>query len=119
MPDGADIARDSARIVLLDDDLGCLHKARSIARNYYSSVDACFYSTVGINSVILFLASLGRLSPITSAMLHNLSTIGILGYTALKNNSGAYNGPQKLNQLLRDIGGVKDLVQIDTDKGGP
>ncbi|MCD4718533.1 MAG: hypothetical protein K8S13_01550 [Desulfobacula sp.] len=41
---------------------------------------------VGINSVILLLASLGYLPPVISAVLHNMSTIGILGYAAVKNN---------------------------------
>ncbi|MCP4114569.1 MAG: heavy metal translocating P-type ATPase [Desulfobacteraceae bacterium] len=86
MPDGADIAKDSAQIVLIDDDLECLTKARAIAVNYHKSIDNCFYSAVGINSTILFLATLGYLQPVISAVLHNFSTIGILGYAAVKNN---------------------------------
>ena len=79
MPDGADIAKDSAQIVLVDDDLTCLNRARAIAVNYRKSIDNSFYSAVGINSTILFLATLGYLPPVISAMLHNFSTIGILG----------------------------------------
>ena len=86
MPDGADIAKDSAQIVLVDDDLACLNRARAIAVNYRKSIDNSFYSAVGINSMILFLATLGYLPPVISAMLHNFSTIGILGYAAAKNN---------------------------------
>jgi cation transport ATPase len=38
-----------------------------------------FNLAVGINTAILGAAAIGRLSPVASALLHNGSTLGILG----------------------------------------
>ena len=82
MPSGAELARESARVVLLDDYLGGLVTARAMALRSEKTLRNCFVSTVGLNTSILLAAGLGRLSPLGSAVLHNLSTIGILGYAA-------------------------------------
>ncbi|MEA2059680.1 MAG: HAD-IC family P-type ATPase, partial [Thermodesulfobacteriota bacterium] len=86
MSGGADMAKDSAQIVLVDDDLNCLSRARSVAQNFYKSIDTCFNFAVGINSMILLLALSGHLPPAAAAALHNTSTIGLLGYAGFKNN---------------------------------
>lgn len=83
MPQGADLAKESAQIVLLKDDFGCLTRAREIAVNTRKTIKNCFKSTVGINSIILLLAGCGKLEPVFSALLHNTTTLGILGYAAI------------------------------------
>ncbi len=82
MPDGADLARESAQVVLLEDDLTTLLTARDFAVQNQVVLKNSFYATVGANSLILLLASLGKISPVSSALLHNTSTIGILAYAA-------------------------------------
>ncbi len=82
MPQGADLARESAQMVLLEDDLRTLIIARDIANKAQEVLKNSFYTTVGANSLILLFASLGKISPVTSAFLHNASTIGILSYAA-------------------------------------
>jgi len=52
-----------------------LHKTLSIIRKL---INNNFNSTVGINSVILTGAAFGIFSPITTAVLHNGTTIGLL-----------------------------------------
>lgn len=80
MPAGADLARESAKVVLLRDELGGLLAARAIALDSQKILKNCFNSTIGLNSGILLMASVGMITPLASAVMHNLSTIGILGY---------------------------------------
>lgn len=86
MPDGADIARDAAQMVLLKNDLNTLLNARDVSVKNKETIINSFKMAVGINSLILLLATSGRLEPVTSAILHNASTIGIIGYAASANN---------------------------------
>jgi len=82
MPKGADLAREAAQVLLLSESLYALPVAREAAMRTNTIVKRCFYSTIGLNSLILFLAGSG-LSPLASALLHNVSTVGILGYAAM------------------------------------
>ncbi len=81
MPKGADLAREAAQVLLLSESLFALPVAKEAAMRTNAIVTHCFYSTIGLNSLILFLAGSG-LSPLASALLHNVSTVGILGYAA-------------------------------------
>lgn len=78
MPRGADIARATADIVLLDDRLSAVAEARDLALRTMRLICTNFNLAVGINSAILGGAILGWLSPVASAVLHNGTTIGIL-----------------------------------------
>jgi len=78
MPRGADIARATADIVLMDDRLSAVADAREIAAKTMGLIRGNFNAAVGINTAILGGATLGWLSPVASALLHNGTTIGIL-----------------------------------------
>jgi heavy metal translocating P-type ATPase len=78
MPRGADIARATADIVLMDDRLSAVADARDIAARIMRLIRTNFNLAVGINTGILGGAVLGWLSPVASALLHNGTTIGIL-----------------------------------------
>lgn len=78
MPRGADIARATADIVLLDDRLAAVADARDLAARTMRLIRTNFNLAVGINTGILGGAVLGWLSPVMSAVLHNGTTIGIL-----------------------------------------
>ncbi len=82
MPRAADIAKESARVVLLNDDLMSLVFAREVSRKVMSVVKNNFYMTVGVNTSVLLLALFGMISPPLAAFMHNGTTIGLLGYTA-------------------------------------
>lgn len=82
MPKGADLARESAQVVLLEEDLHTLVLARYIAKQNQKVLKTSFNATIGANTVIMLLATMGKLTPVKAALFHNLSTIGILGYTA-------------------------------------
>lgn len=78
MQKGADIARVSADIALLEDSLYRVAEAKDIANKTTKLVDDNYNITIGANSVILILAALGVLSPIATSIFHNGTTIGVL-----------------------------------------
>ncbi|MDZ7752788.1 MAG: HAD-IC family P-type ATPase [Gammaproteobacteria bacterium] len=78
MPRGADIARATADIVLLEDRLGAVADARRFSAHTMGLIRTNFNLAVGINTGILAGAMAGWLSPVASALLHNGTTIGIL-----------------------------------------
>ncbi|MEA2084228.1 MAG: heavy metal translocating P-type ATPase [Thermodesulfobacteriota bacterium] len=83
MPGGADLARESAQVVLLHEDLTALVTGRNIALKSQKTIKTGFAATLGFNTLFLILALLGRIQPVTAALLHNLNTVGILGYSTL------------------------------------
>lgn len=78
MSKGADIAKASADISLLKDDIFAIVEAKEIANKTIKRIDTHFKATVGVNSGILLGASLGMFSPITTSILHNGTTMGLL-----------------------------------------
>ncbi len=90
MPSGADLARESAQVVMQSEDMRTLVEAHRIARNNGETLSNCLWSAVVINSATLLLAGMGKISTLAAAMTHNLSTVGILGYAALKTSSTSY-----------------------------
>lgn len=78
MQKGADIAKVTADISLLKDDIYAVAVAKELANKTMSLIDKNFKATVAINSMILFGATTGHLSPALTAVLHNGTTIGLL-----------------------------------------
>ena len=78
MQKGADIARLTADIALLEDNIDRVADAKELANAAMARIASNYRLTVGLNTGILGLAALGVLSPITTAILHNGTTIGIL-----------------------------------------
>ncbi len=78
MSRGADIAKATADISLLKDDIACVVEAKEYANKTMSLINTNFNATVGINSGILLGATFGLFSPIVTAVLHNGTTIGLL-----------------------------------------
>ncbi len=78
MHKGADIAKASADVVLLRDDIAAVADAKEVANATLAKVNGNFKATLGINSAILGAAALGWLSPVKTALLHNGTTIGLL-----------------------------------------
>ncbi|GAB7081282.1 heavy metal translocating P-type ATPase [Megalodesulfovibrio paquesii] len=85
MPKGADLARDTAQVLLLHEDIHSLAAARAIARRLDVSVNQTFWGAVGVNGAILALAAAGRGAPALWATLHNGFTLGVLGWAAARN----------------------------------
>lgn len=78
MQRGADIAKLSADIALLRDDIECVADAKELSNKTLALVYQNFNLAVWINSAIILSATLGKLSPTATAFLHNGTTIGLL-----------------------------------------
>lgn len=78
MPRGAELARATADMVLLEDDLALLLAAREIGQRTMELIKTNFKLAIGVNTGILIGASLGLISPVVSAVLHNGTTVGLL-----------------------------------------
>ena len=75
--DGAEIAREIADVTIKADSLEELVALKAIANSLQKRVHANYRFVLTFNSALIALGALGILQPASSAMLHNLSTIGI------------------------------------------
>ena len=75
--DGAAIAREIADITIAADDLHELVSLRRIAGKLTGRIRSNYRFVLGFNGSLIALGALGILPPATSAMLHNLSTLGV------------------------------------------
>ncbi len=96
LPSGADLAKESAQVILLKEDLNNLLTARLIAMRCQETIKQSFVSAVCLNSSFLLLASLGWLRPVASAILHNVSTVGIIGYAGMREKQLIDNTPKMI-----------------------
>jgi heavy metal translocating P-type ATPase len=78
MSSGADIAKATADIGLLKDDIEAVSEVKELSQKTMKLINGNFNATVGINSCILLGATFGFFKPITTAILHNGTTIGLL-----------------------------------------
>ena len=74
---GAAIAREIADVTIKADSLEELVALKAIANSLQKRVRANYRFVLTFNSALIALGALGILQPASSAMLHNLSTIGI------------------------------------------
>ena len=74
---GAAIAREIADVTIKADSLEELVALKAIANSLQKRVHANYRFVLTFNSALIVLGALGILQPASSAMLHNLSTIGI------------------------------------------
>lgn len=75
--DGAAIAREIADITIAAENLFELVALRRIARGLMSRINSNYRFVIGFNGSLIGLGVAGVLAPATSAMMHNLSTLGI------------------------------------------
>ncbi len=74
---GAAIAREIADITISSDDLYALVRLRKISTALKERLKYNYNFIIGFNSMLILLGVAGVLQPATSALLHNVSTIGI------------------------------------------
>ena len=77
---GAAIAREIADITIEAEDLRELIVLRDISKALMSRIDRDYRIIISFNSLLILLGVFGVIGPASSAMLHNLSTIGISLY---------------------------------------
>ena len=77
MIDGTDLAREVANVLLTRPDLGGLIDARRLARSTLRRIHVNFAATLTLNSLFLAGGLFMLLQPGVSALLHNLTTLGV------------------------------------------
>ena len=75
MGSGTDVARESASVVLLGNDLFRFTEVLQIARRCRRIIMANFVGTVAVDSVGVLLAALGFLNPVFAALIHVFSEL--------------------------------------------
>ncbi len=77
MSDGTDLAREVANVLLTRADLGGLIEARRLADGTLRRIHMNFAATLTLNSLFLAGGLFMVLAPGLSALLHNLTTLGV------------------------------------------
>jgi len=75
MKNSSDIAREVADISLLSDDLYDLVTLRKLSTGMLDKINNNYHNIVLVNGSLLVLGVFGVISPSTSSMIHNLSTM--------------------------------------------
>jgi heavy metal translocating P-type ATPase len=75
MGSGTDVARESADVVLLGNDLEKLAETLAIARRTRGIIWANFAGTIGVDALGIILAALGFLNPLLAAFIHVASEL--------------------------------------------
>jgi cation-transporting P-type ATPase C len=76
---GSDVAIEAADIALAADDLRSVSSVLTLSRQAMSVIRQNYGLALGTNSIGLYLAAVGSINPIIAAVLHNLSTILVIG----------------------------------------
>ncbi len=79
---GTDVAIETAEITLLSDDLSKLPELVRLARKAMEAIRQNLYFSLGVLVVAVVLTTIGVLTPITGALLHELSSIPVIANSA-------------------------------------
>ena len=114
---GAAIAREIADVTIRADSLEELVTLKAIANALQKRVGSNYRFVLSFNSALILLGALGILPPATSAMLHNLSTLGISLRSMtdlLEQKLPCKNGTPERPQMLRRT----EIMNPSQPKGG-
>jgi hypothetical protein len=100
MQEGADIARLTSDIALLEDAIERVADAKALANAAMKQIDNNFRLTVTANAGILAAAAAGKLTSVALSVLHSGTTIAIL-LNALRSSGG---GPAQAVQYIVEDG---------------
>lgn len=79
---GTDVAIETAEIALLSDDLSKLPHLLSLSRQAMRAIRQNLAFSLGVLAIAVGLAIVGILSPVTGALLHELSSIPVIANSA-------------------------------------
>lgn len=111
MPKGADLARATADIVLLDDHLETVLNAKILSDKTMQLIYYHFNVSMVVNSAIAGGAAFGLLSPVFTALLHNGTTIGIL----LNSLAGVSLKQKKLEDFKDKLVTVREAYRLPSE----
>jgi Cd2+/Zn2+-exporting ATPase/Cu+-exporting ATPase len=103
MGSGTDVARESADVVLLGNDLLKFAETLSIARRARGIIWANFAGTIGVDAIGIGLAAFGLLNPLLAAFIHVASELTfILNSARLLPSRSSGEGPMPVTQSPPD-----------------
>jgi cation-transporting P-type ATPase C len=76
---GTDVAVETADVALADDDLRALLDLRDLSRRGISVIRQNYGMSIAVNMIGLLVSAGGALSPVAAAILHNASSIAVVG----------------------------------------
>ncbi|MEQ4521604.1 heavy metal translocating P-type ATPase [Nocardioides kribbensis] len=76
---GTDVALEAAEIALVGDDLRRLLDLRDLSRQAVRVIRQNYGMSIAVNSAGLLVSAGGALSPVVAALLHNASSIAVVG----------------------------------------
>lgn len=97
MGSGTDVARESADVVLLGNDLAKFVETLRIARRTRRIIWANFVGTIAVDTVGILLAALGMLNPLIAAFIHVASELAFIS-----NSARLLPGRTLQNETLRE-----------------
>lgn len=74
---GSDIATETAPMVLMNDNLHLIPDAVEISKKTMSTIHQNFRWIIGLNSLAALIAVIGMGSPLSIALMHNGTTVGV------------------------------------------
>lgn len=76
---GTDVALETAQVALVGDDLHRLLDLRDLSRRAVDVIQQNHGMSIAVNAVGLVVSAGGGLSPVLAALLHNASSIAVVG----------------------------------------
>ncbi|WZH54059.1 MAG: cation-translocating P-type ATPase [Nocardioides alkalitolerans] len=76
---GTDVALETAQVALVGDDLHRLLDLRDLSRRAVDVIQQNYGMSIAVNAVGLVVSAGGGLSPVLAALLHNASSIAVVG----------------------------------------
>lgn len=101
---GADLSREAADVLLLGSGLTGLIDAVAVSRRTVFLAERKFRQVMSWNSLLLGLALTGLLSPVRSALLHNLGTVFFCYPNGGAQTRKGLEGPAQRNPFVRRNG---------------
>ncbi|SDB61638.1 ATPase, P-type (transporting), HAD superfamily, subfamily IC/heavy metal translocating P-type ATPase [Desulfonatronum thiosulfatophilum] len=113
MKSGADIAHEVCDVLLTRADLEGILTAKSISVRAMSRLRWNYGAAIGINAALVFLGLAGRISPSSSALLHNLVTISVTMNSLRPFDT--INSAQRLLNRFRKPPGLSNGMGVDVE----
>ncbi len=75
---GTDVAIEAADVAIAGDQLQSVSETMNISKRAMNTIHQNFVFSIGINSLGILLGSFGLIAPLTAAIMHNASTLGVV-----------------------------------------
>lgn len=114
---GAEVTVEYADIVLRYGGLEQAAEALTLGRRTLDTIKECYALAIGLNAILLGLTTLGLLSPVAGALLHNLTTVLTVtnASTLAYKTKAAGKGEGRLKPR-REIGKATDRLESLKDR---